>query len=283
MGENVSLAKNDRDRAVEYELGHATRELERLDHQARLVGTFTREILRDAGIGPGMRVLDVGSGAGHVALLAADLVGATGEVVGTDKAAAAVAAAQARAEACALQQVSFREGDPAAMSFEQPFDAVIGRYVLMFQADPVAMLRDLARHLRPGGVIAFHESDLSSARSVPPIPIYNRSNDWIAETFRRLGTEIQMGAKLYAAFIAAGLPEPAMREFANIGGGSGAAPWLHQIAELVRTLLPEMERLGVATSVEVDIENLAERLTHEVAAGGGVIVGRSEIGAWSRI
>src|SRR5262249_54146607 len=126
-------------------------------------------------------------------------------------------------------------------------------------------------------------SDLSGARSVPPAAIYNRSNGWIVETFKRLGTETEMGAKLYSVFLAAGLPGPTMREFSIIGGGSAAVPWLYPIAQLVRTLLPEMERLGVATSAEVEIESLAERLKHEVASGGGVFVGRSEIGAWSRI
>ena len=279
----MSVAINSIGREVEYELGHADRELERLNHQAQLVGPFTLQVFREAGIGPGMRVLDVGSGAGHVALLAADLVAPEGEVVGTDKAAAAVAAAQARAKARALSRVSFREGDPATMTFEQPFDAVVGRYVLMFQRDPVGMLRGVARHLRPGGVIVVHEPDWTGARSLPPAPTYERCNHWIIETFKQLGTETQMGAKLYAAFVAAGLPGPLMREFAIIRGGLGAAPWLHQTAELVRTLLPEMERTGVATAVEVDIETLGERLQREVTAGGGTIIGRSEIGAWSRV
>jgi ubiquinone/menaquinone biosynthesis C-methylase UbiE len=277
MGDNTD------GRAVEYELGHTERELERLDHQEGLVGHFTRQVFREAGIGPGMRVLDVGSGAGHVALIAADLVGPAGEVIGTDKAATAVAAAQARATARVLPQVSFRAGDPAELRFEWPFDAVVGRYVLMFQADPAVMLRKLAQHLRPGGVIVFHEPDWTGARSLPSAPTYERCNQWIVETFRRLGTQTRMGAKLYGAFVAAGLPGPVMRESAIIGGGSSASPWLHQIAELVRTLLPEMERVGVTTAAEADIETLAERLDREVATGGGIIIGRSEIGAWSAV
>jgi hypothetical protein len=44
-----------------------------------------------------------------------------------------------------------------------------------------------------------------------------------------------------------------------------------------------MERLGVATAGEVDSETLAERVLAEVIATGSVIVGRSEIGAWSRV
>jgi ubiquinone/menaquinone biosynthesis C-methylase UbiE len=268
---------------IDYELGHMSRELERLDEQAQIVAPITLQLFREAGIAQGMRVLDIGSGAGHVAFLAAELVGTTGEVIGTDRAAAAVTAAQAHAKSRTLHQVSFREGDPAEMTFERPFDAVVGRYVLMFQTDPAIMLRKVRRHLRPGGVIAFHESHLTSAHSVPPASIYDRCNQWINETFKRLGTETQMGAKLYAAFVAAGLPAPTMRASSIIGGGDGASRWLHHTAELARTLLPEIERMGVATAAEVDIETLYERLRREVGSARSVIIGRSEIGAWSLV
>ena len=70
---------------------------------------------------------------------------------------------------------------------------------------------------------------------------------------------------------------------AIVGGSESAADWLHMIAELVRTLEPAIVRLGVATPAEVDVESLADRLRREVAAGGGIVVGRSEIGAWSRV
>jgi hypothetical protein len=153
----------------------------------------------------------------------------------------------------------------------------------MFQPDPVATLRKLAGHLRPGGLMVFHETDWDGVRSFPPSPTYGRCWQWMVDTFRLVGTEMRMGVKLYAAFIAAGLPAPSMRLSAVIAGGKGSADWLNVVAENVRSLLPEMERLGVATAAEVSIENLAERLCQEVTAGGGVILGRSEIGAWSRM
>jgi ubiquinone/menaquinone biosynthesis C-methylase UbiE len=87
-----------------------------------------------------MRVLDVGSGAGDVAFLAADLVGPTGQVVGVDRSAAAPARARIRAEGRSLANVTFRESELSAMTFDQPFDAAIGRYVLCFQPDPVYYL-----------------------------------------------------------------------------------------------------------------------------------------------
>jgi SAM-dependent methyltransferase len=266
-----------------YVLGHSDRELERLSAQARLIDPITRRFFRDAGIVRGMRVLDVGSGAGDVAFLVAELVGDTGEVVGVDRAPSALAVARARADAQSRRNVSFREGDPAEMVFERTFDAVVGRYVLMFQPDPEAMLRKLADHVRPGGAIAFHEIDWDGARSFPPSPTYDRCCRWIVETLRIPGTETRMGIKLHATFVGAGLPAPSMRLGAVVGGGANSSDGLHLVADLVESLLPEMERLGVATAADIGLETLAERMSNEALANDSVIVGRSEIVAWSRV
>ena len=264
-----------------YVLGHSARELKRLAVQARLVDPITRRFLCAAGITSGMRVLDVGSGAGDVAFLTADLVGETGEVIGVDRSAAALAIARERASS--FHNVSFREGDPANMSFEKPFDAVVGRYVLMFQRDPATMLRRVAAHVRPGGVVVFHEPDWDSARSFPPVPTYDRCCRWIVETLRLSGADSRMGIKLHSTFVTAGLPTPSLRLESIIGSGDGSSDQVHFKTDLACTLVTEMERLGVATALEVDAETLAERALREVAACNGVVVGRSEIGAWSRV
>ena len=142
-----------------YVLGHSDRELERLRRQAQLIDPITRLFLIDAGIGNGMRVLDVGSGAGDVALLAANLVGPTGHVVGVDRSATAVARARSRAEEQSLVNVTFRESELSAIASDERFDAAVGRYVLCFQIDPVSLVRSIANLVRPGGIILFHEPD----------------------------------------------------------------------------------------------------------------------------
>jgi Methylase involved in ubiquinone/menaquinone biosynthesis len=114
-------------------LGHSDDELDRLRAQARLIDPISRRFLLEAGIGTGMRVLDVGSGAGDVAFVAVELVGATGEVVGVDRSTAALEVARARAGERSLANVSFLEGDPTSTALGRPFDAAIGRYVLSFR------------------------------------------------------------------------------------------------------------------------------------------------------
>src|SRR5262245_2676904 len=104
-----------------YVFGHAPQELARLEAQARIIDPVTRRFFEAAGITPGMRVLDCGSGAGDVAFLAADLVGETGEVVGADRSAAALETARRRAEGRGLRNVSFVAGDPALLTFDRPF------------------------------------------------------------------------------------------------------------------------------------------------------------------
>jgi len=267
---------------ADYVLGHSERELERLSAQARLLEPTTREYFVAAGVAPGMRILDVGSGSGDVAFLAADLVGAGGSVIGVDRAPAAIATARRRAEARALRNVSFREGDPAELSFDAPFDAIVGRYVLLFQADRPRMLRQLRRSLRSGGIIVFHEPDWSVIRSSPPAPTYDRCCRWLTRVGELDGFRWITWDQLHAAFIGADLTAPTMRMKTCIGGGTEIEEWLRALAELAAAVVPAMEKHGIATAEEVGIATLAERMAREIAETCSVIVWRSEIGAWTR-
>jgi len=67
-----------------YAMGYDDRERRRLQLQASIINPVTEQLLRRAGLGVGMRVLDVGSGVGDVAILAARIVGAAGSVTACD-------------------------------------------------------------------------------------------------------------------------------------------------------------------------------------------------------
>ena len=155
-----------------YILGHSQEEMRRLMLQATILRPFTERLLRNAEIGPGMRVLDLGCGAGDVSMLAAELVGPSGSVVGIDRSPQVIALARTRAQAAGLRQVIFKEVPLHTFSDPDTFDCVIGRYVLVHQSDPIDFLRTAARLVRPGGIIAFHEVDFAGGfNSLPAFPL----------------------------------------------------------------------------------------------------------------
>jgi ubiquinone/menaquinone biosynthesis C-methylase UbiE len=271
-----ALAKQSR-----YALGHSEQELERLSRQAEIFEPFTRQLLQQAGISRGMRVLDVGCGSGDVSFLASELVGPSGKVIGADQATSAVQRATERARARQIGNVQFFEGDPTQMQFDRPFDAIIGRFVLMYYPDPVDAIRKLAGHVRDGGLFVFQEFDLANCRSLPPAPTFERHVGWIKQTLVRTGARTQLGPELYSVFVDAGLPGPSMRMDALIGGRPDC-PAFELTAEVTRSLLPAMEKLKIATAGEVDISNLVDRIRDEVVEARGVVLSPGLIGAWSR-
>lgn len=270
-------------RAASYLLGHSDRELERLARQARVVDPMTRAFLLEAGLEPGMRVLDVGSGAGDVAMLAARIVGEGGEVVATDRSEKALATAAARAAAAGIRNLTTRLGDPAQMRLERPCDAVIGRYVVMFQSDPAALLRGLRTHLKPGGLMVFHEPDWYGVQTRPTVPTYEKCCALIQEMLARTGANRHMGSGLHAAFVAAGVPAPTMRMQALFGVGPSASREFELVADVIATILPDMEAAGVASAAEIGIDTLLDRMRAEAIATTSVVAGRWEVGAWARV
>src|SRR5215469_14182330 len=116
----------------DYVLGYTDAEQERLIRQAAIIAPITERLFREAGIGPGQRVLDLGSGMGDVATLLARLVGPLGEVVGIERDANSIARARARIAAAGLRNVSFIQGDVGEIASDQPFDAAVGRLILQF-------------------------------------------------------------------------------------------------------------------------------------------------------
>src|SRR6266516_2892787 len=133
------------DPASPYALGSTDAEHERLIRQATRLAPLTERLFREAGIGSGQRVLDIGSGVGDVAMLVAKLVGPSGQVVGVERDARSIARARARVAEAGLHSVSFTPSDVSHIPSSKPFDAVVGRFILMFLPDPVAILRSLSQ------------------------------------------------------------------------------------------------------------------------------------------
>jgi ubiquinone/menaquinone biosynthesis C-methylase UbiE len=116
---------------------------------------INHRLVADARVRPGLLVLDLGSGTGFPAILAAEVVGPEGTVVGIDLAESMLAVATRKAQKLGLQQVSFRTGDVTSLPFETgSIDAVISRFCLMFLPDIPKAATEIARVLKPGGYVA---------------------------------------------------------------------------------------------------------------------------------
>jgi 2-polyprenyl-3-methyl-5-hydroxy-6-metoxy-1,4-benzoquinol methylase len=90
-------------RAEDYPLGYSELEARRLAEQGALLEDLTANVFRRAGLREGMTVLDIGCGVGDVTLLAAQLAGPKGAVLGIDRAASSVQTARVRATASAAE------------------------------------------------------------------------------------------------------------------------------------------------------------------------------------
>ncbi len=265
----------------QYVLGSTDAEQERLIRQAARLDPYTERLFRDAGMGPGQRILDIGSGVGDVAMLAARLVGPSGAVVGVERDVRSIAKARARAAEAGLHNVTFMQSDVTEVTSGEPFDGVVGRCILLFLPDAAAVLRSLSRLVRPGGVLAFHEPTWSPLLLLTAqLPLWSACASLIRKTFLCSGANPDMELVLFRAFAEAGLPAPNMWMEIPMGGDSFFAGWVYDLLCSVR---PQMQQHNLSCEVLGNFETLRERLDAELVAlkSPGACIGL--VGAWSRV
>ncbi|MBH0179994.1 MAG: methyltransferase domain-containing protein [Nitrospira sp.] len=116
---------------------------------------LNHRLVADARLRSGLRVLDLGSGTGYPALLAAQAVGLGGSVHGIDLAEQMLDAARRKATRLGLNNITFRAGDVTTLPFEtNSFDAITSRFCLMFLPEIPKAADEIARVLKPGGWLA---------------------------------------------------------------------------------------------------------------------------------
>jgi ubiquinone/menaquinone biosynthesis C-methylase UbiE len=275
-------ARGEEVRELNYVLGHSQREIRRLTSQAALLRPITERLLRNVKIGPGMRVLDLGCGAGDVSFLAAELVGSTGSVVGIDRNQEVLAVAAERARVAGLRQISFQEASLESFSSGEPFDLVIGRYILIHQSDPVGFLRAAARLVKPGGCIAFHEIRLVQMfGSLPPVPLWQVTGNFIQMACQSALLHYDVSNRLIDSFFKAGLPRPDLFCETLVGGGIDS-PLYAWVAETLQSFLPQLAKMGIVAGELVGIETLESRLREAVVEARSQVVAPGQVCAWAR-
>jgi ubiquinone/menaquinone biosynthesis C-methylase UbiE len=264
-----------------YVLGNEPEELARLDRQAALIEVATGLLLQAAGIAPGMRVLDLGTGLGHVARLVAGLVGPHGRVVGIDQSGAALDAARRRTSDADSKIISFVEADVTAWISEEPFDAIVGRLVLFHVADPVAVVRHHLRNLARDGRFVAVDFDIGSSRTEPPTALASDALRWIMEAFTEGGASPRIGARLATILEEAGLETVSsygIQAYLQPHDPAGAA----LLAGVVRSLAPVIVARGIATPEQMQLETLPNRIAEEMKHANAVMLPPTVAGAWGR-
>ncbi|MGA8251716.1 MAG: class I SAM-dependent methyltransferase [Mycobacterium sp.] len=265
-----------------YVLGHEDAEVQRLLLQGRLYDDYTEHAFRLAGLRPGMRVLDIGSGPGDVSFVAARLVGPTGSVLGVDAAPEMIELARTRAAEQGLSTVHFENTAIDAITLDEPVDAVVGRLILMHLPDPAATLRHLSSFVRPGGVIAFSENDITGTRSTPELPLFGQVTAGIVRAFEAMGLSARFGTTLHSVFADAGLGAPRLTLGTPIGTAADG-DILAYAAEVWRLVSPVAQRLRLEIDQLADIDNFVSLFREEALAVNALITMPPMITAWTRV
>jgi SAM-dependent methyltransferase len=192
----------------------------------------------------------------------------------------ALAKARSRAVTAGIDWVQFVEADLAHVGVDALFDAVVGRFILMFLPSPVTVMRNLAAKVRPGGVLVFQEASWPSfLPQLTHLPLWSRCAALMVEILGRSGARTDNALGLFRDFQAIGLQPPEMRLEVPIGPDPYARRWL---AELLLTVQPRMTELGVSGDAVGDFSTLADRLEQELDAARSYGAGVGLIGAWAR-
>ncbi len=264
----------------DYLMGHGESELERLQLQAEVLKPVTLRLLRDASLGTGLRVLDIGCGTGSVSALLADLVGSEGQVVGVDM--SPIAIGRARSLHAGRPNLSFEVATLDDWHGLNSFDVVFGRYVLMHQADPSKFLRQAAGLLRQGGALAFHEILIADGfLASSGMPTWDRMNDYLVRALQKGLPQHGVASNMVDLFRSAGLKVPKIFAESVVGDAATSAitPWF---VETIRTVLPAIVTSFGASEAEISVDTLTDRLRAEARLNNGQVFSMRQVGAWVR-
>ncbi len=215
----------------------------------------TLDLLHRAGIAPGMVCLDLGCGGGDVTLEMARLVGPQGKAVGMDMDGVKLRLAREDAERARLANVEFQVGDAAALDAEAAYDLVYARFLLTHLRDPQAVVRRMARAVRPGGAVVVEDIDHAAIFCYPACPALERYKALYDRVIRLKGGDPEIGPKVPDLLRQAGLHDLQLQvvQPAYMDGG---AKHIHQIT--LENIAAALVAAGLASSVE--IESLAAEL-----------------------
>ncbi|HEY1366767.1 MAG TPA: class I SAM-dependent methyltransferase [Gaiellaceae bacterium] len=221
---------------------------ERLRLLARVRWPDTSELLARAGVGPGMRCLDLGCGGGAVTLELARLVGPQGSVTGIDMDEVKLSLGRAAAAERGLDRVEFRHVDVNDWDEPGRYDLVYSRFLLQHLSRPADLVRRMWAAVRPGGVLVAEDADFGALFCEPR----NEGYEFFERIYPRLldanGGDWSTPRKLFGYFLAAGAPTPALR---FVQGVASAGDGKLLVLTTLEFIADAIVAVGLATEDEV--------------------------------
>lgn len=263
----------------DYMLAQGSADVDRLALLNQLYGPPSEALLLEAGLQPGMRVVEIGCGSGNMTCWLAERVGPTGRVTGVDASAESLEQARKQAQARGLENVHFVCDDVNQLSLPRASaDLAYCRFVLMHQRQPEMGLRQMTALLRPGGSVVCEELDLSRCFFDPDCPFVQRMMELNVALGDHRSVPYRLGSKMNSLFQKAGITEFQVGFFtpAVIKG-----PAKQLLTRSFREMAARIVEFGLATQTEVD-EIICE--ASRTDADSTTLYGMPLMGqAWARV
>ncbi len=196
--------------------------------------------LRELALTPGRRILDVGCGLGQLSRAMARAVAPGGKVVGIERDPAQLAEAARQAAAASEESlVDFRPGDALALPLttaeRASFDVAHARFILEHVPDPIAVVKQMLRAVRPGGRLVLADDDHDLLRLWPEPAGLAPLWDAYCRTYTRLGNDPFIGRKLVQLLHDAGA-RPLRNTTLFFGACAGHADFHPLVTNMLRIL-----------------------------------------------
>lgn len=182
----------------EYALGTHDAEIVRLGVQHKLWSASAFAIWERAGISPGKTVLDIGCGPGYTSFDLAGIVTQSGNVIAVDESSRFIEHLKNRLKLADNISIDARVGDVQQLDLPaESVDAAYQRWVLCFVKDPEAVIRGVARALKPGGVFAIQEyMHYEGILLAPASAAFHRFISVVSEAWNGRGGDTRVGLRL---------------------------------------------------------------------------------------